>query len=109
MTTMIDGVFRPGDRVEFKGIDGEAGTDLGHLQPGDSGIVVEVYPEGQGDISHLPFPVAVAWPTLRRFMPEDSGPQIMEGLEAHNLHEGDVVPMMASELKVTGNVYAEGH
>lgn len=109
MATMIDGVFHQGDRVEFKGARGNPDAGLGHLQPGDSGIVVEVYPHSQDEMSNIPFSVAVAWPTLRRLMPEDSGPQIMEGLDASNLHEGDVVPMLANELKVTGNVYTEGH
>lgn len=109
MTTMIDGVFHRGDRVEFKGAHGSPNTGLGHLRVGDSGIVVEVYSDSQNEMSVDLFPVAVAWPSLRRFMPEDAGPQIMDGLDAHNLHEGDVVPMLSEELKVTGNVFAEGH
>ena len=106
--TLIDGVFQRGDRVEFKGYEGSA-DPLGSLKPGDSGIVVEVYPDMQTGMSSQLFPVAVAWPGMRKFMPEDHGPKIVEGLDAFNLHEGDVVPMMSDELKVTGNVFAEGH
>lgn len=97
--------LKKGDRVEYVGAN-----DLGFLKPGASGLVVELYPQAQIEIwGEDALTAAVAWPSLREHMPKDAAPIVIEGLDMASFHEGDVVPMMDRELKVTGNVYDEGY
>lgn len=94
MTTTA--TYRKGDRVEL------TSDNFGPLKRGSAGIIVEVYRD------YTDYPVAVAWPSLRKDSPPDNGKLLVEGLDSFNLHEGDVVPMHASEIRVTGNIFSEG-
>lgn len=105
-------LLRKGDRVTYAG-----DSPLGYLKKGDAGIVVEVYPESQVEMfgDDMALTAAVAWPSLRKHMPDGAGPLVIEGLDLSRLHdaegsvhEGDVVPMADKELEVTGNIYDEG-
>jgi len=105
--------FREHDRVELL-------VDLGPLKAGTSGIVVEVY-EGEGlpeDAEYLresewptdsEFAVAVAFPALRLVLPPEGLGWVCDDLDVSSLHAGDVVPIRASEVKVTGNIMDEGY
>ncbi|GAB3535828.1 hypothetical protein GCM10027403_14600 [Arthrobacter tecti] len=98
---MQDVLLRRGDRVETL-------TDMGRLKAGSPGIVVEVYdalqPKRTAE-NATEFEVGVAFPTLSQDRPADAFPFIVKGLETRSLQAGDVVPMKAAELKVTGNIY----
>lgn len=101
--------FREGDRVELV-------HELGPLPAGTFGYVVEVYgPEARpADAEYLresewptdsEFAVAVAFPQLRLVLPPEGAGWVCDDLDVSNLHAGDVVPIRASEVKVTGNLY----
>lgn len=102
--------FCEGDRVELI-------NDLGPLKAGDFGYVVEVYkPEGvPADAEYLresewptdsEFAVAVAFPSLRLVLPPEGLGWVVDDLDVSNMHAGDVVPIRASEVRVTGNLLA---
>lgn len=103
-------VFRKGDRVELL-------EELGPLKAGTPGLVVEVY-ETDGVPTPVTdpttrllewpleseFPIAVAFPTLRLVLPPEGVGWVCDDLDQSGFHAGDVVPMRASEVKVTGNL-----
>lgn len=88
--------FRKGDQVEL------VRDDFGPLKRGSKGIVVEVSER------YSYYPVTVVWPGLRHTDAPTEGPFLPEGIDLDSLHEGDVVPMRAEELRATGKNYLEG-
>lgn len=110
---IADTQFRKSDRVELL-------ADLGPLKAGASGVVVEVYEPGgmPADAEYVrasewptdsEFAVAVAFPTLRLTLPPEGLGWVCDGLDTSDLHPGDVIPIRATEVKVTGNIEAEGY